>query len=166
VAINEEPGNLNSELIWVQYAPGNVAGADLTTQMMINEQFVRGVGSGAFVTVATWADIPTTPLLSVNITKLRSDSLLVVSLDVSFYTNGVAPQSFGVGITGQGDNGIIASFCNQVSEHTGRSGVRAFTGIPAGTYQVLGRCASNGTSTLNMDANDTCSLSVREVRRT
>ena len=137
---------------------------DLTTRMMINQRFAFGNGAGS-TSSTTYVNVPCTPTLTLaGFQKLAADSLLVVALHTSFYTSGTGFLIYGVQI-GSTDYTMINGFSNVASQHDGRSIERAISGIPAGTFNINARCAAGSGTTLIHDANDTLSLSVREVRR-
>lgn len=138
--------------------------ADFLSSGLISpwEKSARSVGGHASAS-AVYTNFPSADVITTTFTKLSSDSLLLVDLNVSFYLTVAADVvAFGVNIDGV-DTDVINGFENAIVDHTGRGAKRTFSGLAAGSHTLTLRAHTSGAGTLATDLNDTQSWTVREI---
>lgn len=141
-------------------------GVSQVERFAMNEAYFAAVGSASSTVSASYVNVGTSPSFSVPFTKMRADTVLVVSLNISHYVTGTAGLTDWA-VQAQGvDHFVLKTFHNNLGIHQGWSGVRAIAGLTAGTFNVILRWkTSGGTVSTNVDSNDSLSIHLREVLR-
>jgi hypothetical protein len=118
--------------------------------------------------VATYTDVPTSP--RVNFVKTRDVTQLQLFIAISMYC-GTSPTVAGVGVNitlpdgSNFDQELYHRAINAANDHREMVGGITTPGLtlPGGGYSVVARWRRISGGTLFMDANDSCTLHVKEV---
>ncbi|WP_212822321.1 hypothetical protein [Polymorphospora rubra] len=127
------------------------------------ETVYRGTPPGTQdITATTFATLTG---LSFTLTKIRSDTKLIVDLTATAYVSGTSGHLAIIAVRiAAADYPVAEMILNTASAHTPITGHAEITGVAAGTYTVSLRARNDvGSRTTRVDAGDRFTVNIRET---